>query len=325
MKKNEIHELQECLDNGKRRFFYFKERYASILLAEVTRYQTDLTSLRKSHFAKLLQRPTVKAQLAKCGDRKLSPELFKYVWANDTLPFTINFGEWGSGDYQSQTSRKGFNLVIRLNFSNHHGSEYRRLYKPNRHTVFNYSGHPVMCSYKKAEYADIRVPETLAWSRIDLDFKNDEAIIEEIQTDWLRLAKHELHDILQAMENGREHKVYCSEAKMNTAKEYLEKTLKPYEKVWAEAMLSATLQILLKDIGIKNIYYHTHISGRIIKDIPGASPPRSLYTNLPKRFCFQPTQYGPNFIEKTRSFKKKRQNYPFLKWQKLDIQGAAYA
>jgi len=320
MKQREVVEVADCLEEGKRKFFYFKERYASMLLAEVTRYQNDLSKLRKSPFGKLLQRPSVKQALAKCGGRNLSPDLFNYAWSDNTLPFTIDFGQWGNADYQNQTSRRGFNLVVRLNFSNHHASEYQRLYKPDDHTMFNYCGHPVLVGDHGS-----KTPETLAWARIDLDFAKDEALIEEIQTDWIRQAKSELQDVLKAMEEGTEYQAYGSEAKLSSAKYYLEHTLKPYEKLWSEAMLTAAIEIIVKEIGIKNIYYHTHISGRIIKDIPGRSPPRSLYTSLPKRFCFQESKYGPDFIEKTRSFKKKRRSYPFLKWQKLDIQGAAHA
>jgi hypothetical protein len=45
-------------------------------------------------------------------------------------------------------------------------------------TTFEWSAHPIR-----------RSPSTLAWSRVDIDFENGEALIEEIQTDWVRLAE----------------------------------------------------------------------------------------------------------------------------------------
>lgn len=50
---------------------------------------------------------------------------------------------------------------------------YQRLGCPGSH--FNYCGHPVS-----------RQRNTLAWARLDLDLNSATALIEEIQSDWIR-------------------------------------------------------------------------------------------------------------------------------------------
>lgn len=43
-----------------------------------------------------------------------------------------------------------------------------------------------------------RFRDTLAWSRIDFDFDTGEALIEEIQSDWVRRVKH----CVQSLKHG---------------------------------------------------------------------------------------------------------------------------
>jgi hypothetical protein len=76
------------------------------------------------------------------------------------------------------TSRRGFNLVLQLNFSSRHDEPYRKLVDPDDYRPFELGGHPVA---KGALH-------TLAWSRLDIDLNTGEALIEEIQTDWIREA-----------------------------------------------------------------------------------------------------------------------------------------
>ncbi|MEM6335100.1 MAG: hypothetical protein AAF752_00940, partial [Bacteroidota bacterium] len=46
------------------------------------------------------------------------------------------------------------------------------------------------------------------------------------------------------------------------------------------------------------IYFHTDAGGRQLK--PMANPPRSLYSRLPRRFCFTETETAPTFLRSTR-------------------------
>ena len=49
---------------------------------------------------------------------------------------------------------------------------------------------------------------------------------------------------------------------------------------------------------MRKIYYHTHASGARLKDIGhGRLPPKSVYTDLPRQFCFQEIEEGPGFVE----------------------------
>jgi hypothetical protein len=77
---------------------------------------------------------------------------------------------------------------------------------------------------------------------------------------------------------------------------YLENELKSHIRVWEEAMLSSAIWFLRDEIGINNIFYHTFDFGCRLKRISGSKPPRSLYTKLPERFCFQKTNQGPTFL-----------------------------
>jgi hypothetical protein len=65
---------------------------------------------------------------------------------------------------------------------------------------------------------------------------------------------------------------------------------------WAEAMLAATIWFLREELGIKTIFYHTFDSGCRLKGIEDTLPPRSLYTVLPKKFCFEETDRLPGFL-----------------------------
>ena len=324
MKEQLVDEIINCLSEDKRRFYYHKDRYAILLLEEMARYQNDIKKIKKSSFAKLLNKPFIKEHLSKNGQAQLNAENFATQFNSQAIPFTVSFFKWGDDDYRDQTSREGFNLVVQLNFSSHHEHEYQRLYKPSGNYGFNSWGHPIYAANDDNARTK-KHRETMAWARIDLDFRLGEAVIEEVQCDWLRFARSEYKWLKAAIEKGTVSEEYFGKSKFSAMKYYFEEVLKPYEKIWDEAILSVALEVILRDIGINKVYYHTYESGSLIKDIDYGKPPRSLYTNLPKRFCFQKSKYGPDFIEKTRKFKKFRKQYPFLEWQKLDIQGAAYA
>ena len=70
--------------------------------------------------------------------------------------------------------------------------------------------------------------------------------------------------------------------------------------MWDEAMLAATLWFLRVELGIRWIFYHTFETGNWLKDMIRSKPPRSLYTDLPKQFCFQETYNPPAFIMRSR-------------------------
>jgi hypothetical protein len=88
------------------------------------------------------------------------------------------------------------------------------------------------------------------------------------------------------------HGAKCSLAQMNR---YVDRILKPFTASWDEAILCAAIRFIRAELGIRKIFYHTFESGKRIKSICG-SPPRSLYTTLPKKFCFRRTRQCPEFL-----------------------------
>ncbi len=179
MKKEELEEVLYCLGGALPNFYYHKDRYALMLLSYCVGSSRKISALRKSYLGKLLHKPLVKEVLQYAGDQQLSPMLLDSCWPVQPHCYRITLDKWDGTYSWNQTSRRGWNLVVQLNFSGQHNQEFRRLLKPKYNDVFAMCGHPV--SEKE---------HTLAWARIDFDLAPGEALIEEIQTDWLRLARH---------------------------------------------------------------------------------------------------------------------------------------
>jgi len=116
---------------------------------------------------------------------------------------------------------------------------------------------------------------TLAWARIDIDRPAREALIEEIQSDWTEPAS-------------------------------VRAALLPHSRLWDEAVLAAAIRLLREDLNIHRIYYHTLESGKRFKGLGSTwcAPPRSVYTTLPQRFCFDLTRCPPNLLQTSRRCRK---------------------
>tara|TARA_A100001037_G_scaffold275326_1_gene273759 strand:- start:373 stop:630 length:258 start_codon:yes stop_codon:yes gene_type:complete len=65
-------------------------------------------------------------------------------------------------------------------------------------------------------------------------------------------------------------------------------------------LLTATLWFLLEELELRTIFIHTHESGIRLKQIRYGAPPKSIYSDLPKRFCFRPTHNGPSVLLDTK-------------------------
>ena len=63
-------------------------------------------------------------------------------------------------------------------------------------------------------------------------------------------------------------------------------------------MITPTIARKIEELGLERVFYHTYASGSRLKRIGGVNPPRSLYTDLPRQFCFRLTHNGPGFILK---------------------------
>ena len=58
-------------------------------------------------------------------------------------------------------------------------------------------------------------------------------------------------------------------------------------------MLCAALRFIVHGLGLRTIYYHSPVSGTRLKRMKDA--PVSIYTALPRRFCFERTTAVPSF------------------------------
>ncbi len=171
-----IQEIRACLPAGRTLFHARPDRYAVWLLAHAVAQYPTVAALRRSPYAPLLQKPTVRALLAHAGGGVLLPELFAGYWDLGGPTYRLTLGTWGN------------------------------------------------------------------------------------------------------------------------LRRYREETLRRHGRYWAEYTLHAALWFVCEELGIRRIWYHTFESGLALKDIRYSHPPRSLYTTLPRRFCFQQVAGWPAFL-----------------------------
>lgn len=294
-------ELIACLKNDPTYFYYYPDRYGVFLLARAAECSPRIAELRSGRFAPLLQKPRLKALLARLGDGRLSAESLRLSdWDPEAEHFRLALDVW-SGERRryawAQTSRPGVNLVLQLNFSAGQVQRYRRLVRPEGatgHGPFEYSGHPISTER-----------ETLAWVRLDLDWARGEALIEEVQTDWLRRARWTAacaRRCLAAPANKPLRPLYRIGGTWADVVRYHEECLAFHRRYWDEAVLTAALQFIAEGLSFRRIWYHSFESGRLFKRC--GEPPRSLYTDLPRRFCFAPVAELPALIVDEKRQKK---------------------
>lgn len=311
MKKESADEVIACMSGERTVFHSFRSQYALQLLAMVSRKNSKVADLKKTAFARLLQQDEVRSLLATQGDGKLNPELFANHWRADCLPFVLNLARWGDNDkWNYQVTRSGCNLVLQLNFTEQHKQVYQNTIRPMGDAVFNYYGHPVARRKKDHHFRD-----TLAWARIDLDHGSGEALIEEIQSDWVKRVSRTMNIIKQG---GNPRLLKHCNCSTEDFYRYARDVMLPFNQLWSEAMLSAALKLVYHDLGLRAIYYHTHESGQRLKQVCG-SPPCSLYSDLPRKFCFQRTTRTPTFIERDRGFQRKRRRIKDVDFYQLAI------
>ena len=292
---SEARDWIHCLQGGDKRFFYFRDRYALMLLGRAAGSGMSVARLRRSPYGKLLSRPLVKELLARKGGGRLSAPDLASVWPPRPLCYTMSFGIWGYdwSDERSwaQTSRAGCNLGLLLAFTNEHDTPYRELIPNHGDEPFKVSAHPYVSG-----------KNTMAWARVDLAGDLSEALIEEVQSDWFRMV-----DIFRRRTANR--KDAEGRAALERLDRYIEAVLAPHRETWQEAMLAAAVDFLFREVGVSSVYYHTWEGGLVMKNMRGrAKPPRSLYTALPRRFCFQRTKTAPQFMQ--QAMRENRINEP---------------
>jgi hypothetical protein len=299
-----LDEITACLRQERTIFYYFRDRYALLLLQWAVGQGRSMRELRHSQFAGLLNKPTLRNWLSRMGKSRLEPADLDRVWGSPTQAYRVTMGQWPlesekwSKGYH-QTTRPGHNLVLQLNFSMSHNRELNAIVGAEaRDEVWTI--HPVAGGNEL----------TMAWARLDIDLETDEALIEEIQSDWIR-------DATTHGRWGRQFDSYRPWAK------YADRVLWPHARLWPETMLSAALWFLHREIGIRRIFYHTYESGVFLKNLGADRPPRSLYTDLPRKFCFRHTHSSPLFLRDIRHRVIRRYlRDPETRWFVLELPAA---
>ncbi|MEL6536319.1 MAG: hypothetical protein AAFQ98_12965 [Bacteroidota bacterium] len=305
MDKTQRDAVLELLPNYAVPCGYFRDKYALDQLARLTRSQPQkVQTLKAGPGAGFLQKPTVKRFLATIPDGVVKPDPLKGFWPAEVLPFNWTVGSWGTDDPTDylwhQTTRMGHNLVLQLNLDRSIIDEYYRITGDNNIQQFVECDHP----YAKKEV-------TLAWARLDFDLDGKAVLIEEVQTDFVREVKY----WAKRYASGKNYMKYLGYRFVSGQTDFWERVLMPYAQLWEEALLAITLDFIEYELGFRQVYMHTWESGCRLKNIDGFSrPPKSLYTQLPKKFGFQPTREHPDFLRDHKPLKRRKRQDEQTEW-----------
>lgn len=286
----DANEIIACLPKERTVYRYCNDEYAARLLAPILGAAgVPVRDIRASRWGRLLERKPVAAVLKHCGAAVLCDHHLLGMPRENDRAYVLTLGLWGwrrrSRSYY-QTSRSGVNLVLQVNFDRGHDSTYRRMVRPVSRMDLNQSSHPI-CKHGRT---------TMAWVRLDIDLASGQALIEEVQTDWLRGAGWARTSAIRAIKNGRPDAVIWEIAPAKRLKPYCDNVLERHAADWAEVTLSAAVEFLVREIGISQIWYHDSDTGARLKKIKWSKPPRSIYTSLPRSFCLEKTSQAPDFI-----------------------------
>ncbi len=300
MDQDTISFVRSSLSQGRTVFYDFPDRYAFMLLEAAMREdEVEISSLKKGPFRSLLKKPIVRDFLGAHGRSVVRRKDLQSAWSGEVQAYRLTLGNWPRFEEKpdqrwDQITRRGWNLVLQLNFSMSHTRELEK-FVPTWRDHIGTPYHPIA---GKGEL-------TLAWARIDLDLETREALIEEIQSDWIQDVAYNVEVRSNEVERWKEYQREC---------------LKPIAKRWPDTILTAAIWFLVQEIGIRSLFYHTFESGQKLKQIGANLPPRSIYTDLPRRFCFEETHNGPLFIRDTaRKELKALFTDPLTKWFVLEL------
>jgi len=288
MKQSEAEELLSCLPHGRTLFTYGKDWYAITLLKMALRRSAS-EQLRQSSFRNLFEKPRLRAWLGTLGKKSFTTEDLDLLCPDDAETYRLTAGLFSGW---AQTTRKGkdaWNIVLQLNLN---GDDARLMEKhvPDRSMdPFEWTCHPVHRGHHR----------TLAWARIDLDWDRGEALIEEIQNDRIREVRH----AVERIKREKQKSIRISGQEMDSAfvLAYWDQRLRVSRQCWDEAMLCAAIRFIVEELGIHRIFYHSPLSSQRLKGFGRwSAPPVSIYTDLPKRFCFERTSELPAFVKVTK-------------------------
>jgi hypothetical protein len=136
-----------------------------------------------------------------------------------------------------------------------------------------------------------------------------------VQSDWLRHMKWMQRRVQHLQAQGRTTLYWRGHDVSAQGLAQYCGLLMAQEKIWHEAMLSATLWFLWHELGIRDVYYHSWETGNALKNLKqDCAPPRSLYRDLPERFGFSQSRHGPGFLESERHVRKIRRREAAWNW-----------
>jgi hypothetical protein len=295
MRMSEARELAATLHRSRPEITYFPHRYAAWLLGRAVGEGAPARAIKGSAHGRFFENRLVRSVAARAGDGVLTRSALEGVEPSRAEVYPIGVGTWGPDDKEEegwrgwyQTTRAGANLAVLLYFPLRHDAAYRRLLDPAGRL-------PAVCF----DHPHARAPRiALAWARIDVDLARGEALVEEVQSDWIRhftglwswAARADSERV-----RDREVQSYFANprARFSAFERYWLRVLAHHRTWWAEATLFAALWLLVDRLRVRRIYYHTHEGGRLRKQIDWRAPPRSLYTELPERFGFALTREPP--------------------------------
>jgi len=307
MKSKLLDEVIACLPTGKTHYRYFHGAYASRILSMLMPEKGDLQRIKQTRFKRFLEHKTVKPIVAYSGNGVLEREALEASWVEPSQAFLLSVDRWGGRGERDwyQTSRGGENLVLQLNLPVQHQRQFKQWIDPHGESSLNgiWSNHPVQTDIEQSSFR-----ETLAWSRIDLDFESNEALIEEVQSDATRkVARMAKHYKRCGCERCLQRLRYVA-------------WFQPYLKLWSEALLCATIEFIHRELGIERVFMHTANSGWQVKKMSKTwHAPRSLYSDLPKKFGFKRTYAAPEFLLQTRCYQKLIRKQPEIDFYQLSM------
>lgn len=285
-------------------FHYYRDRESAWLLQAHLLGDTSVRAIRHSALAKLLDRPLIRPLAAGGAGVLRHADLARLARADclldhDTLSaagsaaleaiydvpwmdFEVTYDTWHDRDWKwAQMSRAGANLVVQLGFPSDHGALLQRTIGAGERVNFECDLHPVRPSGRP----------TLAWARLDVDMDAGIALIEEVQSDWLRYVRAYARRLGVSRPRSRE---------LRNVRDYETGLTAQYDRVWAKALLLFVLMLLRDRLGVRDVFMHQPATGAKMKWIDMRHPPVSLYTALPRSFCFLATRDVPEFLRISR-------------------------
>ncbi|MEM1412043.1 MAG: hypothetical protein AAGH19_06755 [Pseudomonadota bacterium] len=313
MNTRELREVLPALERRVDLYPYRKDNYCLQLLRYGHGPSAAIAELRNGAFGRLMDKPAMRRLAGRCGNGRM--DLAQQAMDDGTeYVFRLSYGLYRGEGPWCQVSRPGYQLVVQLNFPQAHDVAYREKVKPRHHGPFAFDGHPVNRSGLN----------TLAWARIDLDPFCGEALVEEVQTDWLR----EAGDLRKTARTCKGRKgLRWEQARqwldfgtdLDAVIDYITSDLAPFHGLWQEALLSACLWLLIERLGYRRVYMHSWETGKVLKR---CSPPRSLYSQLPRKFAMRPVAYGPGLVLAQRQARRALRTLAKPFWYALSFRAA---